>query len=313
MTIEESGLQVNEQGAFKLGAAITAEVPQWSGSVAVFFDYIAEESNTAEASITDNYVENNYAIQDHIAIKPRIYRLKGYVGEVIFKHPTNWMKAISNWADNHPILKKTIEKTKPIRALSGIVSNYTQAGINIVNQLESSYNRYKQVYEQYKNINQDFVGVRQKTVSSLLLNLLEQRIPVQLTDLAFKDDIKGRENRLYFLQSVSARQGDNGYIADYEVTIKEFRIAGSIITQVDSSKFAGDLGIDKTVKSYKGVANKVEVPPEKIKILENNTPAAKISKTFLNSTSVPLYQKFFYLQILKFLDKQQPNTSNGSW
>lgn len=254
MTIEESGLRLTG------GVAITAKVPQWSGSIAIFFDYITEESNTAEASITDNYVESNYSLQDHIAIKPRIYRLRGCVGEVIFKQPTKWTKAISDWADKNPILKRTKEVTKPITSLSGIISNYTRLAKNIVTQAESSYNRYKQIYEAYKNKNQEFVGIRQKTVSKLLLNLLETRTPVQLLDLTFNDDIEGREDRLYFIQSVSSRQGDNAYISDYEVTIKEFRIAKSRITKADSTKFA-----DPTLKTEiatNGKANTTQVAEE---------------------------------------------------
>lgn len=261
MTVEESGTKLTG------GIVMTAvsDNPEWSGDIAVFFDYLSEESNTAEASITDNWVESNYTLQDHIAVKPRVYRLKGYVGEVIFKQPTKFVKAISDWADNHPILKATKEKIQPINALSGIVSNYTRAGINIVNQIESSYNRYRQIYEAYNNIHQDFVGKRQKTVSTILLNLLEQRIPVKLTDLAFNDDIAGREDRLYFLQSVSARQGDNAFISDYEVTIKELRVAQSKITEVDAKKFAGDLATQKTSDANNGKANTAEMPKEETK------------------------------------------------
>lgn len=295
MTIEESGIQVNDQGAFKLGATITAELPEWSGSVAIFFDYLAEESNTAEASITDNYVESNYSVQDHIAVKPRIYRLKGYVGEVIFKQPTKFVKAISDWANNHPVLKNTLEKLKPINQISGIVSNYTQAAINVVNQVESSYNRYKQIYEQFKNINQEFVGIRQKTVSTLLLNLLEQRIPVKLTDLAFEDDIPGRENRLYFLQSVSSRQGDNRFISDYEVTIKEFRIVGTILTEVDASKFAFPVATQKTNKAKNGQANQEKVEASLENKIVPNTQNPKMGYTTLKEGPPPgIINKLFY-------------------
>ena len=236
MTLEESGIITKE------GLVITTanDEPSFDGNVAIFFDYLSEESNTVEASITDNWVESNYSRQDHIAVKPRVYRLKGYVGEVIFKQPTKWVKELSAWANSaDPILVATRKAIKPINAISGIASNYTQAAINVVNQLESSFNRYKQIYEAFKNQNQEYVGRRQKVVSSVLLNLLETRTPVKLTDLTFQDvkEIKGRGERLYFLQSVSARQGDNAFITDIEVTIKEFRIAQTKVTEADPKKF----------------------------------------------------------------------------
>ena len=264
MTLEES------KTTLKGGAVITAQ--DWHGSVAIFFDYITEESNTAEASITDNWVESNYTLQDHIAVKPRIYRLKGFVGEVLYKQPTKWRKALSDWADNHAIKKETIERIRPINSLSGIVSNYTRLAINVADQIESSYDRYKQIYEAFKYGNpqqnltntpayMEFIGRRQRVVSSILLNLLETRTPVELTDLAFNEieEIKGRGNRLYFIQSVSSRQGDNAFISDYEVTIKEFRIATSQITKVDKSKFAGDVATQKTTEANNGTANTVSL------------------------------------------------------
>lgn len=285
MTLEESNLLL--QG----GLVLTTTA--FNGNVAIFFDYLSEESNTVEASITDNWVENNYSRQDHIAVKPRVYRLRGYVGEVIFKQPSVWTKAISDWSSNHQVLKKTQEVVKPITAISGIVSNYTQAAINVVNQIESSFNRYKQIYDAFKNKNQEYIGRRQKVVSSILLNLLETKTPVKLTDLTFQDvdEIRGRGDRLYFLQSVSAKQGDNAFITDIEVTIKEFRIATSQITEVDTKKFAGELGFDKTKTSTNGGADTKEVttPKETNKILNEETSKAaeeylknKTPKNYIN-------------------------------
>ena len=54
--------------------------------IAVLFDYIQDETSTVSADITDNWVESNYTLQDHIAIKPRIYRLRGCVGEVLYEN-----------------------------------------------------------------------------------------------------------------------------------------------------------------------------------------------------------------------------------
>ena len=259
MTLEESNLLL--QGGLVLTTTAEEKTPTFNGNVAIFFDYLSEESNTVEASITDNWVENNYSRQDHIAVKPRVYRLRGYVGEVIFKQPSVWTKAISDWSSKHPVLQKTQEVVKPITAISGIVSNYTQLAINVVNQVESSFNRYKQIYDAFKNKNQKYVGRRQKVVTSVLLNLLETKTPVKLTDLTFQDvdEIKGRGDRLYFLQSVSAKQGDNAFITDIEVTIKEFRIATSQITEVDTKKFAGELGFDKTKTSTNGGADTKQI------------------------------------------------------
>lgn len=49
------------------------------------FDIPGEETTTLDADITDHYTEDNKAVQDHIARKPIMVTLKGYVGELTYK------------------------------------------------------------------------------------------------------------------------------------------------------------------------------------------------------------------------------------
>ena len=127
-----------------------------------------------------------------------------------------------------------MEKTKPIKIISPIVSNYTQLAINLVNQVESSYKRYKQMLDDFtgKRVYKD---KRQQTVVAVLNQILQNRIPVKLTNFKFEYNPfkEGQYNKLYYLQSVSAHQGDNNFITDIEVTIKEFRIATTKVTALD--------------------------------------------------------------------------------
>ena len=211
--------------------------------IIVLFTFIEDETSTVEASITDNFVESNHAVQDHIAIKPRIYRLRGCVGEVVYKGSTEWINAISSKINSNPVLSKTINAMKPINAISGVVSSATQSAINIVNQLESSYNRYK------KMIEDNFLSARQRKLLNKMqestvadLNrILELRIPVNLKGLKFETTLTKGDNykRVYYLQSVSAHQGSNNFISDIEVTIKEFRIATTEVVLLDKNQYGG--------------------------------------------------------------------------
>ena len=221
--------------------------------IAVLFDYIDDETLTTEAAITDNYISQNYAIQDHIAIKPKIYRLRGCVGEVVYRNPvdlTNWVK---NLVDNNPILKKTVEYSKPIVAVSGIISNYTQAAINIAKQLESSFDRYKQMFYDFVDPN-PYTNKRQQEVVSMFNYALQNRIPVTLNNLKFNYFSEGLEEGYeseYYIQSVSAHQGDNAFISDIEITIKQVRKATTKISQLDKNKF--DFGVYTNVDVQKTV------------------------------------------------------------
>lgn len=221
--------------------------------VVIYFSYVEDETSTVEAAITDNFVETNFAVQDHIAIKPRIYRLRGCVGEVVYHGTHNWLDTIESkidkFASNHPLVQKTINLMQPINAISPIVSNYTQLAKNVVNQVESSFNRYKQMIDANilkKPQDTDY----QKKAVAVLQRILETRTEVSLKGLMFDKilnaDEPGKEvARKYFLQSVTAHQGNNSFISDIEVTIKEFRIATTKTTKPDPKKFGG-LNLDKT-------------------------------------------------------------------
>ena len=250
MTLEEATI-ILEGRAEKSNTASTE--PYY---VDIFFDYIQDETSSVEAQITDNYVESNYSIQDHIAIKPRVYRLRGCVGEVIFKNIYNSDTYFRTFRNQHPILKKTLETVNNIGALSGTVSNYTQAAINITKQIESSYDRYKQIYDNFRNQTNQYRGKRQKVCYDILTNMLRNRIPVTIDGLAFDSDEFQVNSypKTFFIQSVSAHQGDNAFISDIEVTIKEFRIATTKTTQIDTSKFAGYLSSQTTDESNNGLA-----------------------------------------------------------
>ncbi len=49
---------------------------------ALLFHYEGENSVTCESDITDHYVEQNYAVQDQIALRPEIVSTSGFIGEL---------------------------------------------------------------------------------------------------------------------------------------------------------------------------------------------------------------------------------------
>ena len=228
--------------------------------IAVLFDYIQDETSTVSADITDNWVESNYTLQDHIAIKPRIYRLRGCVGEVLYENVYKFLEKFEEEKIKHPVFSKTIDTVNTITSLSGTVSNYTRAAINVVKQIESSYDRYKKIYDNFTKANQ-LQGKRQAILYEMLVYMMQNRLPVHLTNLAFGDEVLKElytYEKNYFIQSVSAHQGNNAFISDIEVTIKEIRVAVTKTTKVDSSKYSGIAA--NTSEAQNGLAKAQEVP-----------------------------------------------------
>ena len=73
---------------------------------------------------------------------------------------------------------------KPITAIAPTIGNYTQTAINVVNQVESSFNRYKKMVDDFRDKN-IYKNKRQETVVAILNQILQQRVPVNLSGLRF--------------------------------------------------------------------------------------------------------------------------------
>lgn len=291
---------MSTQTPFQLNATYTEDLTSIitqieDKGIAILFTYIEDETSTVEAAITDNFVETNHAVQDHIAIKPRIYRLRGCVGEVVYKGSSEWLEAITTKINSHPVLQKTLNNLKPIASISGIVSNATQTAINLVNQLESSYNRYKKMIENnYIQAKQrQLTDKMQESIVADLNRVLELRLPVNLKGLKFEHILTAGDNykRLYYLQSVSAHQGNNNFITDIEVTIKEFRIATTKVVDVDKNQY-GAL-----------VPSKIE------EAQENNLGAVKTQNIDTDKAELAPGTKLIKNTIDK-LDSKYPGTAN---
>lgn len=88
------------------------------------FDVEGEATAILAAEITDHYTEDNLAVQDHIARKPRNITLKGYVGEVIYS-PVS--------PNNDSILQQVVQKLT-------VVSNYLPQITAATQQVQSAFN-----------------------------------------------------------------------------------------------------------------------------------------------------------------------------
>ena len=86
------------------------------------FDIEGESIAQLHAEITDHYTEDNKAVQDHIARKPKSITLKGYQGEVTYAPDGNSIAAI---AQN--VVQKLTEITSFLPAISTATSQLQTA------------------------------------------------------------------------------------------------------------------------------------------------------------------------------------------
>lgn len=245
------------------------------GQLAILFDYIKEETSSSEAMITDNWVESNYTLQDHIAIKPRVYRLRGCVGEVVNRPSSKYAdyaymqlkkalleQQILSYAKN--AVTELGNYTIPFAPVMSWATQLAQKGVGYFQKTQS---RFKQSFPMEATVDAEFAGRRQAYVYAALRYALENRVEVTLDGLQFDDTerLKFKKGvqyqRRYFLQSVTARQGENAFISDIEVTVKEFRIAVTKFTTPKETQVSPK-AVQATAEKDNGLAKgvKVETP-----------------------------------------------------
>ena len=70
-------------------------IPNVIGLSGFVFDIISNEEVSFDSDITDHYVEDNTVIQDHVALKPEIVTVRGFVGELTQLFPNQLLEVIS--------------------------------------------------------------------------------------------------------------------------------------------------------------------------------------------------------------------------
>ena len=267
MTIEQAKLLPKIQQAITLIGGITLN--DTNLDVYAYFDFIEDESKTAETQITDNFVESNYAIQDHIAIRPKIYRLRGYVGEVIYTKPEYFLNWLLNLIPSSA-LSKISNIFKLGSSLSPIVGSYTKSAIQVVNQLNDSFDRYKKIIENFTGEN-ELINKRQNVCNSILFYLMDNRIPISIKGLAFERKYGKEYNSQYYIQSIQAHQGSNRFQSDFEVVLKEIRIATTKVSDVKKVAETKANAIQSTDIINTGKASKIKAPTDTEKAFQKVT------------------------------------------
>lgn len=218
------------------------------------FDIAEECEISLESEITDHYIEDGSAVQDHIALRPERVTLRGYVGEIVY-----------NTGNDKGFVREAAEKLTTVASYLPVVSNYANRIYNDISKInldsdsvftsiEKLFNVGGDVYKAYRDINipQDKQGEAFIYFEALRNSrkLLTVQTPYRYyTDMAIET--------VKIIQDAQSRDG-----SDIEVTLKKIRFAqvttstqlslASRLEQMASKIIDKGLvrGIKKTVDSY---------------------------------------------------------------
>lgn len=198
----------------------------------VYFDIIQDHTVNVQNQITDNYIESNTAIHDHIAHAPITLSLRGLSAEIIYTPPTKTInfayKGVNKFIGNnitHSVPQKGLytDKLIGISALYPPVDNVTQAAKNAVQYIEASVGRYTKIVNNLRGRNRDN---RLQKIYSDLIDLRNTN-----TALIVETPYAVYENM--YIQSISFKQGGLNYITDLELTLKQVKFANIETTKAN--------------------------------------------------------------------------------
>lgn len=211
----------NKNVIFKIGINNNSLFPD----IDYFFSTVTSNSIDMSAEITDHYVENNFMVQDHMAIKPVVYTISGFVGEKVYRRELQYTDQ----------LERVLSKLTPIEAFLPGVSSYAQTVINAAAYIESSINRYKASFNRYKNFYKD----------------MTKKNELNQNDADENDTERPEQNRIYntFLGMMNNRQIGTLYIPN--VGKVENLLIQNVKMEQDESEYKSRLVVE--LKEYRPV------------------------------------------------------------
>lgn len=247
----------------KTQATVKAGDEATSNFVEYYFDIITSHSVTIQNNMTDNFLENNTAVQDHIAHMPIQVTLSGISGEVVYKPsrmdknaPFDLSKVglgrlntpLNNFYNNvNSRFSPITNKLSPISVITPQSSNVTQLAKNIYNYSGQSVNRYVKVA---KSIVGSITNreTRLKEIFRKFSILRSANTPLIVTTPYY-------EFQNMYIQSITLRQDEMNFTTDIELSLKQLQFANVQYTEADKNVMAMYNSYAQAKTSENGKAN----------------------------------------------------------
>lgn len=221
---------------------LTGGISSGNNSIKYIFSTCLSDRIDMPADITDQYVEDNTSVQDHMALPPLTFTLKGLVAEKVFN---------SSLYYTDKIIEAT-SKLQPISALVPTLSSYMQTVVSVSSYIEDSYNRYYQNINDLKNLiskNQVQISKNQTEVVNTLRKIRDARVLVSVSN-----DFGTFPNCL--IQNAYLDQSQSEDFSKVVVELKEFRGVSTQLVKIDydaySSRYAQQMAAEENLGKVQG-------------------------------------------------------------
>lgn len=230
------GVSVEAQTA----ESFTSVFETWSSD-----QIINEHSVTISNQITDNWVENNTSIQDHIAQSPVEITVKGIVGEKVYtnsqmqKDRDELLKAAIT-QDNKTEIRFKKWKLDGLSVLAPEVDNITLAAQMVVDKVKQAASTFDSITSYFKksgsNSVNSYLGNKQQTESKIQ-DIFHRFLVCRANNTPFIVTTPFKAFQDMYIQSMTFIQGNENFAADIFVTFKQIRFANTQTTGVDEKRW----------------------------------------------------------------------------
>lgn len=187
--------------------------PNMIGAGGFLFDILAREEVSLDADITDHFVENNYAIQDHIAVRPVSFTLRGYVSELNNVYEQPLLGILENAQSLGDVFGLAPNFSAQATQAYAKIANVTAKVNNVINQANNIFDIFSSKSTTANNQQKAF-----KFFKDLWMNA--QLVSVETPYEVFTN--------MAITRVVAIQNEDTKMFSDFSVTFKQIRIAQTV-------------------------------------------------------------------------------------
>lgn len=211
------------------------------------FIFDIEEGTTlnSQSIITDNFVEDNTAVQDHIAVQPLKVTLRSRVGETVFRSAETIEDFIEEVIQKLTILDSYLPKLaqaeQQIRDLAGTdIATLTTEKINDLLDLWSLSKNLINMNSRQQQAYLFFKALQEKKI------LTSVQTPFEfLTNMA--------------IESIAATQdADSKFVSTFTITLKQIRTASVTFVKFDPKKYQSRTSLQREPVDKQGKTQGLE-------------------------------------------------------
>lgn len=199
-------------------------VGQTGGINGFVFDFLGQEEVTLESDITDHYVEDNYATQDHIAQRPIKYVAKGYIGELSQLFPNSILSILTTVQTLDAIdVFKPVFSAQANQVYNRISAEGSQV-VNVIGQAQSLYSLVSGV----------LTGAsKQQNAFTTFVNFWQNRVSCSI------ETPWGVLYSMYVERVTPVQSEHTQIITEFTVTFKQIRLTSTLTSPLTITNQAG--------------------------------------------------------------------------